>query len=112
MITELESGSFTDVLPLYHSTVHRFPLISVVLEGKQRGQVFVDNRATPRAAFLVTDFGFTYLFEARQHDEFDAALSRLLERPGALKPSYLLWYEPPQRWQSRLDSLGNENVKR
>lgn len=112
MITELETGSFTDVLPLYHSTAHRFPLISVVLEGKQRGQVFVDKREAPDAAFVVTDFGFTYLFEARQNKEFDTALSRLIATQGALKPSYLLWYEPPEHWQEKLDAIGSENIRR
>lgn len=112
MITELESGSFPSVLPLYYESSVHFPLISAVMEGKQRGQVFVDKREAPDAAFVVTDFGFTYLFEARQSDEFDNALARLLSAPNALKPGYLLWYSPPDRWQAKFDALGSETVRR
>jgi len=112
MITELESDSFPSVLPLYRSSVIRFPLIAAVIEQKQRGQVFVDKCDAPEAAFVVTDFGFTYLFESRQNGDFDAALAQLLSTPNALKPGYLLWYSPPDQWQTRFDALGNELARR
>lgn len=105
MIVELAPEDFADVLPLYHATEFRFPLISAVLERGQRGQVFADRKNNPRSAIVVNNFGFMF-YLGETNPEFDDALMELLETGSNLKPSYLLWYSPPENWQNRLAQLG------
>ncbi|HEX6182904.1 MAG TPA: GNAT family N-acetyltransferase [Pyrinomonadaceae bacterium] len=112
MISELGQEKFHAVLPLYRASGACFPVISAVIQGRQRGQVFADGREAPGAAFVVNDFGFAYLFGEGVDEEFDTELARLLSTEGALKTSYLLWYAPPAGWESRLGALGGERVRR
>lgn len=112
MIVELEPAEFARALPLYRAGVGSFPLVSAVLHGGQRGQVFADRRDTPGAAFVVNDFGFALFVGDEADEDFDAALARLLATDGALKPSYLLWYAPPENWRARFDAAGTEAVRR
>ncbi|MDQ3803234.1 MAG: GNAT family N-acetyltransferase [Acidobacteriota bacterium] len=111
MTTELKPEEFSRVLPLYRAAGACFPLVSAVLQGRQRGQVFADRREGPGAAFAVTGFGFALLVGGGD-EQFDAGLARLLAAGGALRPAYLLWYSPPARWQARLDAAGAEVVRR
>lgn len=111
MIEELKPEEFRRVLPLYEAAGVRLPLISAVVRRKQRGRVFADAREAPGAAFVINDFGFAYLLGAG-HEKFDAGLERLLSTPGALGPTYLLWYSPPAGWRARLDALGPDLVRR
>lgn len=112
MITELQPNDFRGALPLYAAGGACFPLALAVLEGGQRGQVFADRRDAPRAAFVVNNFGFALLV-GESDAEFDADLARLFETCATLlRPTYLLWYAPPERWQRRLDALGAERARR
>lgn len=111
MIEELRPEEFPRVLPLYEAAGERFPLISAVIRRKQRGRVFASAASPASAAFVVNDFGFAYLFGAGD-EKFDAGLEQLLATPGALGPSYLLWYHPPSGWRARLDALGPDLVRR
>lgn len=112
MTVELQPDEFARVLPLYREAGVCFPLISAVIQGGQRGQVFADRRELPSSALVVTDFGFMFLAGAEQNAPFDASLSRLFANGDALKPSYLMWYSPPAGWQRRLDEFGSEVVRR
>jgi RimJ/RimL family protein N-acetyltransferase len=111
MTEELRPDEFQRALPLYRAAGARFPLISAVLRRSQRGRVFADAPAAPRAAFVVNGFGFACLLGGPA-EEFDEGLGRLLAAPGALGTSYLLWYAPPEAWQARLDRLGPDRVRR
>ena len=86
-------------------------LILAVLQNLQPGRVFVDRLPEPRAAFVVTRFGFCVLF-GRGTDGFHAALSEKLQTAGSLGPSYLLWYSPPAEWRGLLDPLTPTPVRR
>lgn len=108
MLIELEPDNFPDVLPLYRTAGHTFPLISAVIQRKQRGQIFVDRREHPRTALVVNNFGFMHLLGA----ESEAAPAELLAAEGVFRSSYLLWYAPPTSWQERLDALPPERVRR
>jgi RimJ/RimL family protein N-acetyltransferase len=112
MAVELQPDEFARVLPLYRESGASFPLISAVIQGGQRGQVFADARELPSAALVVTDFGFTFLAGAGQNEPFDDALSRLFASGGALRPSYLMWYATPAGWRRRLDAFGGDAVRR
>jgi GNAT superfamily N-acetyltransferase len=112
MFAELQPDEFPRVLPLYRAAGVRFPLISAVIQRRQRGRVFADAGAAPGAAFVVTDFGFACRLGGEGGKEFDAGLARLLATAGALRPEYLLWYAPPADWQARLDALGAPTVRR
>ena len=112
MIVELDPAEFASALPLYRAGGGPFPLVSAVLQGGQRGQVFADRRGTPGAALVVTNFGFALFVGDERDEDFDAALARLLATADALKPKYLLWYAPPEKWQARLDAAGTEVARR
>ena len=112
MIAELERDSFQSVLPLCRAAGACFPLLLSVVENGQRGQVFVNRRDGPGAALVVNNFGFTGLFEAVPDEAFDQSLIEMFRAGDALRPSYLLWYDPPARWRQRLDSAGGESVRR
>lgn len=99
------------VLPLYRSAGMTFPLISAVIQNKQRGQVFADDRENPRAAIVVTNFGFMFL-TGEESESFDDELATLFATSGKFKPSYLLWYSPPEGWQRRLDSIPDLGSRR
>ncbi len=111
MMVELAINEFPQVLSLYAASEGRFPLISAVIQGKQRGQIFADKREAPRFALVVSDFGFTLAFGA-----FDSqAVKEVFEVLGhasLLKPRYLLWYHPPAAWQHLLDRLVPVRVRR
>jgi len=107
MLVELKE--YSEVLERYRGGGHVFPLILAVLEGSQRGQVFVSDRS--ESAFVVGNFGFSCLIEADEVDEsFERGLAELLAARGPVRSSYLLWYEPPPRWQTKLDA--SESVKK
>ena len=105
MLVELHE--YSEVLERYRAGGKVFPLILAVLEGSQRGQVFVSDKR--ESAFVVGNFGFSCLIEA-DDAEFDRGLTELLAARGPVRSSYLLWYEPPPRWQTKLDAI--ESVKR
>ncbi len=109
MLHELPPERFSEVIPLYREAGGMFPLILAVLEGRQRGQVFAD--AELDTAFVVNRFGFCRLFERGGRGSADGDVLAVLKEPGPLSSSYLLWYDPPMRWQSRLEALGG-NVRR
>ena len=109
MLVELGEQEFPKVLARYRAGGHVFPLILAVLEGSQRGQVFASDKNG--AAFVVGNFGFSCLIEADEVDaSFERGLTELLATRGPVRPSYLLWYEPPPRWQTKLDA--SESVKK
>lgn len=111
-IVELQPEEFARVLPLYREARKPFPLISAVIQNKQRGQVFADERESPHSALVVTDFGFMFLAGAAQEGAFNEELSRLFATGNAFKPSYLLWYSPPAYWQKKLDSATPGPIRR
>ena len=75
MIIELELDSFPRVLPLYRAMGIGYPLILAVIEKKQRGQVFVDNRENPSSAVVITKFGFMSFLGMEQNEVFDAGFT-------------------------------------
>lgn len=107
---ELEASGFSNVLELYRAGTLRFPLISAVIEKRQRGQVFVDENA--KSALVLNNFGFMYLIGAEVNPEFDDALVELFTGANRIKPSYLLWYSPPESWQQRLGAAGARRRER
>jgi len=106
MIVELAPEDFSQVLPLYHQSEFRFPLMSAVLEGRQRGQVFADRANGRKSALVVNKFGFMFYVGQQANAAFDEALSNFFENGTGIRPSYLLWYSPPEHWQPRLDTFG------
>lgn len=111
MLAELSSDKFSELIPLYHKTDGVFPLILAVLEHSQRGQVFMADPASREAAFVVNKFGFARLLGTGD-GAFDNELMKLFADNGRLAGGYLLWYDPPPRWQERLDPLVGDSVKR
>jgi RimJ/RimL family protein N-acetyltransferase len=108
VLHELAPERFAELIPLYREAGGMFPIILAVLEGRQRGQAFAD--AALASAFVVNSFGFCRLLEASPNPADDDALRRLLTEPGPIRPSYLLWYDPPARWRPWLE--GRENAVR
>jgi GNAT superfamily N-acetyltransferase len=111
-MVKLQPSEFQRVLPLYRTQAATFPLISAVIQGVQRGQVFSDERESPGSAIIVTHFGFAYFVGADGNESFEAGLTSLLATGAALKPSYVLWYSPPVSWQARLDAAGTDLVRK
>jgi hypothetical protein len=62
---------------LYWKEPQRFPFIGAVLNGTQRGRVWVDDPANPLAAFVCHDFGWAQLFGDLNHS-FIESLTRFL----------------------------------
>lgn len=102
-IVALEREQFGTVIPLYQQYGKPFPLISAVINDKQRGQVFADEPTHPQSALIVTNFGFTLLV-GTPNASFNRSLALGFSTADQLKPSYLLWYSPPAAWQRHLDT--------
>jgi RimJ/RimL family protein N-acetyltransferase len=112
MLEALDPGRYAELIPLYRDAGGKFPIILAVLEGSQPGQVFTAPGEAD-AALVVHQFGFMRLIERRPVEAMDAGLSELFgAAEGAIRPSYLLWYDPPPRWQERLDALGSDVARR
>lgn len=108
MIVELESQDFPEVLPLYRSSGLRFPLISAVIQQQQRGQIFADQKNNPSSSVVINNFGFMCLVGV----DHCPGLNQLFATSDTIKPSYLLWYAPPQNWQEKLDAAGARRRER
>lgn len=108
---ELNSEHFSTVLPLYRETGRCFPLISAVLQQKQRGQVFVDHQTEPRSAFIITNFGFAQ-FLGVPHADYHSSIMGIMTQAGVIRPTYLLWYDPPSVWADSFVTCSPETVKR
>jgi RimJ/RimL family protein N-acetyltransferase len=108
---ELWREDFSKILNLYQLESSLFPLILSVIRRVQRGWVFVDQLDNPGSAMVITGFGFTQIFGADRH-AFDSAVEELFRKWKVSLPSYLLWYSPPPRWQSRLDVFVPKRIKR
>lgn len=76
MLAELSSAVFHTILPLAGVSGH--PVVNAVIEGHTSGRVFVDDAAAPRAAFILTTCGYSYLAGAADHAAFNTALGALL----------------------------------
>jgi hypothetical protein len=111
MIFALAQREHPTVLPLYQATGGVFPLILAVIVNRQRGQVYVDKSASPTAAVVITNFGFMCYLGSDENEGFNAGLVNLLAQPEMIKPSYLLWYDPPAGWRAQLDLLTPEPVR-
>jgi RimJ/RimL family protein N-acetyltransferase len=105
VLETLPPERFGEILPLAEEAGGTFPIIRAVLEGMQPGRVFADPES--KTAFVVNRFGFARLLEADGRGEHDAQVEALLTASGPVLPSYLLWYDPPPRWQARLDASGD-----
>jgi GNAT superfamily N-acetyltransferase len=106
MLIELDRSEFQRVLPLYRAWGMRFPLLSAVIQGQQRGQVFVDCAEEPKTAAVITNFGFMGAMGAVENEKFDAGLNKLFSHGNLIKPGYLMWYAPPEAWEKGLLALG------
>lgn len=111
LLEEIEPERFAELIPLYRDAGGTFPIILAVLEGAQPGRVFVAP-GQGDAALVVHDFGFMRLIEREPAEAIDAGLAELFGGGQGALPSYLLWYDPPARWQERLDSLGSGVARR
>lgn len=111
ILTELPPEDFRSVLPLYRAADNRFPLISAVIQNRQRGQVFVDDLSGPHSAAVVSDFGFAMLLGDPHNDAFRTLLLKLMRESSALKPKHVRWYNPPPRLQKDLLSLHGAGVR-
>jgi GNAT superfamily N-acetyltransferase len=100
------------VLPLYQRSGLCFPLIRAVIEGLQRGWVWVDDPSSPASAFVVTGFGFACFLGAHDNGAFNALLREHLHQDGEETPRYLLWYAPPIDWRTWLDGRPEGAVRR
>lgn len=109
MLEELPPERFGDLIPLHEEAGGTYPMILAVLEGSQRGQVFAAPDRT--AAFVVNGFGFARLIERGDGGPHDNQLAAFLAQAGPIRPSYILWYDPPPRWQARLESFKNMRVR-
>lgn len=106
---ELDPQEFPEVLPLYRSSGLCFPLISAVIQQQQRGQIFVDQKTNPRSSVVVNNFGFMGLLGVEDDPQ---SLIQLFATNDKIRPSYLLWFIPPQKWQERLDAAGARRRER
>jgi RimJ/RimL family protein N-acetyltransferase len=111
-MTELRPEQFASVLSLYQQSGRCFPLISAVLQQKQRGQVFVDRQARPRSALVITNFGFALFLGDPDNDDFNGSIEGILSQSDIIRPSYLLWYDPPSAWSEKFSCFEPEIVKR
>ena len=110
-IAELPFDDFPRVLPLYRSLNVCFPLISAVIQKRQRGQVFVNDSDDPQSALVVNNFGFMSYVGRSDNYTFNEGLTQLLATGHPLKRNYLLWYSPPERWKTALDQRGSGVVR-
>jgi hypothetical protein len=112
MIIELQPHEFARVLPLYRAARVCFPLISAVIQNKQLGQIFVDDKKYPASAVVLANFGFMSFLGTEQNRPFNSGLAQALASKDVFRASYLLWYSPPAAWQRRLDAFNPAIARR
>ncbi len=99
---ELPVAEFQRVGALFEAYHGLRPGIYSVLEGRQAGRVFVDDRDHPRAALLWGDF--FYLGGDARNRVICRGLGELLGSPER-RSQYNLIFAPPGAWQEALSTL-------
>ena len=77
MIEIYSNADYQKVQCLYALEQKKFPFIYSVLSGMQRGRVWVDEKTSPKAAFICHDFGWAQLI-GDNNSVFEKQLSQFL----------------------------------
>jgi len=108
MLSELAPSAFHAVFPLDGITGH--PVVNAVIEGHTPGRIFVDDVVAPRAVFILTTCGYSYLAGVADNTAFNAALAALLTEsllPAQARsgdPS-LVFYPLTPEWGAAIPAL-------
>lgn|GEM_PF-1442916 len=92
MIVKLETTEYSNLKE--HKNLYSFPLIAVVLENKQAGNIYANDNVAPTLAFIIHKSGFSYLFIKEVSSiNFMEFIEFLVESEDI--PEYFHIYEPP-----------------
>jgi RimJ/RimL family protein N-acetyltransferase len=107
----LPAADFAKVVPLIEQAEIRshLALAHTLLEGRQEGQIFVDDCDRPRTALVWPRNGFCFLFGEVEADGFERFLPELLARHLVDKCAV---YATSAAWRERLDRLFTQRVSR
>jgi GNAT superfamily N-acetyltransferase len=104
MIYELNKTDYERVHQLFKPLAEYLTFCAAVLEGTQAGQVFVDDVAVPRSAFMITRDVWAYLAGNPHNDPFNQALNKAIyARQVVGEDAFgLLLHCHPDDWQAAL----------
>jgi RimJ/RimL family protein N-acetyltransferase len=107
----ISPGNFSRVLPLLQQSDIRshLALAHTVLEGRQEGQIFVDDEVRPRTALICPRNGFYFLLGDPGTGCFERFVPELLA--GHLVDKCAV-YATSIAWTERLDSVFSQRVSR
>ena len=93
---ELLNGPDSERLyDLYRQNGKQFPIIASVVRGQQRCSCLADSPSKPQAAMVFHDTGFAMFLG--KSDSFEEQLIGELCQKKLPIPSYILWYDAPER---------------
>lgn len=78
---------------IYEKNEYFFPLIAAVLDDSQNGKIFVDDRYSPREAYVEHSFGFAQIFGESVHN-FEQKLKTYFFTDKNLTPQKIRLYTP------------------
>ena len=87
-----------------------FPVVNAVIEGNTPGQIFVDQKAEPQSAFVLTDAGFSYLLGFPHNKAFNRKLKEQLDheifpRFKVSSDPTLIFYPLSDNWEIPLKRI-------
>ena len=112
MIVELQSDEFEKARAIFAGE-NTHVAINATIDGNCPGRIFVDDPATPMAAFIWNDIRYGFLAGDPDNNAFVASLSVLLgetllpEAEGSHDPTLIL-YPYPQSWQAKIGTIGGD----
>ncbi len=78
MIYELAQSDFDHIRPLYSEHAHH-PIVNGIVDGWNRGRIFVDNQASPRSALVWAEHEIFFLIGDPFNRSFVKALPKLIK---------------------------------
>ncbi len=78
MIHKLRQSDYHKVKPLFRPLAEHITFCAAMLEGKQAGQIFVNDPAEPRSAFMLTREMWGFLAGEPDNDAFNRALNKAI----------------------------------
>ena len=114
MIHELDKNDYEKARPLFKDLDYQLT-ITAVIEGTSSGRIYVDNKRTPKTAFICSAEGY-FLAGDEDNPTFNLALNKLITetifagqtvREGE---DALVLMCPPGTWESKLDVIFKSRV--
>jgi len=108
---ELNSKDFIKLLSYFERCEHQIPMMSSVIEGKQKGRILVDNPSNPETFVVITNFNWIYVIGNQESESFKKEFSDFITKELSVKNEHFAWANLNDYWQSKLVELLGDKVR-